>query len=147
MSLFVGGTGSANELDDYEEGEYTVTAACNSGSITLKTSYNTFGYTKIGRLVTINGRVDVDSVSSPSGELTLSLPFSVMNGTGLAGSGAASLFIYNVSSGNTGDWIAWSDDTNSLLYLRLGNSNYGTGGASYIQGNTEFRVTYTYMTS
>ena len=144
---FNGDTAAANALDDYEEGEYTVTVSPNSGSITLQSAQDTFAYTKIGRLVTINGRVDVSSVSSPSGELTLSLPFNVMNGTDLAGSGAASLFIYNATSGNAGDWVGWSDDTNNKLYLRLGNGIHGSGGSQYIQYGTEFRVTYTYMTS
>ena len=113
----------------------------------IKTAYNTYSYTKIGRLVTINGRVDVDSVSSPSGELTLSLPFTVGNGTGLANAGAASLFIYGATSGSTGNWIGWTDDGSNVLYLRLGNNTSGTQGASYIRANTEFRVTFTYMTA
>jgi hypothetical protein len=75
--VYLGGTGAANLLDDYEEGTYTVTPTCSvSGTVTLS-SLNVGYYTKIGNRVFFNHRVDVASVSSPSGRLTLSLPFAV----------------------------------------------------------------------
>jgi hypothetical protein len=57
---------NANTLDDYEEGTWTPTLQQTSGTITLN-SPNLCAYTKIGRLVTVNGIVDVASVSSPVG--------------------------------------------------------------------------------
>ena len=49
--LYVGGTGSANYLDDYEEGTWTPTIV---GTSNTPTFYNRVGrYTKIGRLVTL----------------------------------------------------------------------------------------------
>ena len=47
MSIFIGGTGSANELDDYEEGTWTPSF---SQGFSLQNYRST--YTKIGRLVT-----------------------------------------------------------------------------------------------
>ena len=74
-SLFIGGTGSANELDDYEEGTFNPTFVTSSGSISMNTSYDTLAYTKIGRMVHVMGQV-VLSVSSPGGNLDMaSLPF------------------------------------------------------------------------
>ena len=79
--VYLGGTGSANHLDDYEEGfhEPTVTMS-TSGSVTLSTSFDRFSYTKIGRLVTITGNPRIDSVSSPVGGMTFTLPFTSASG-------------------------------------------------------------------
>ena len=67
---------AANTLDDYEEGTYNqVWSTGNSGTITMNRV--AAQYTKIGRVVTITGEVDVSSVSSPSGGLRVSLPFAV----------------------------------------------------------------------
>ena len=75
--IFLGGSGSANKLDDYEEGLHTATLTCtSSGTITVDTNYNKLAYTKIGNWVNVYGRVRVTSTSSPSGQqLRVSLPF------------------------------------------------------------------------
>lgn len=73
---------NANTLDDYAEGSWTAAFACGtSGTVTISNSYKTGTYTKVGRLVTICGRLQVDSVSSPVGTLTVSgLPFTCITG-------------------------------------------------------------------
>ena len=66
----------ANTLDDYEEGTYTMTITCvTSGTITIKSTADLCSYTKVGRLVHIIGRVDIDSIDTPIGFLNFSLPF------------------------------------------------------------------------
>jgi len=71
---------AANLLDDYEEGTYTATLTNeSSGSYTVTAAQNTLAYTKVGRLVSIVGRVAVEAESSPSGRLVLNLPFTVGN--------------------------------------------------------------------
>jgi hypothetical protein len=69
--------GTTNELfDDYEEGVYTpVFSPMTSGSITLQPSWNTYSYERVGNVVHVHGRVRLDSVSSPTGALQVSLPF------------------------------------------------------------------------
>jgi hypothetical protein len=73
--VYLGGTGAANKLDDYEEGTFTPTlSATSSGTITEATQVGT--YTKIGRVVTCNIDITVASVSSPLGYLSIgALPF------------------------------------------------------------------------
>jgi hypothetical protein len=66
-----------NTLDDYEEGTFTATLTTTSGSITLLSNVNDCGYTKIGRQVTVTGLIIVQSVSLPTGGVSLNLPFSV----------------------------------------------------------------------
>jgi hypothetical protein len=74
---YIGGTGSANYLDDYEEGTHDCTVTMASGSVTLNSGYNKIKYTKVGRVVTIQGQINVSSVSSPSGLMQISMPFSI----------------------------------------------------------------------
>jgi len=66
--LYVGGTGTANKLDDYEEGTFNPTLTpSTSGSITINNSQNTLKYTKIGTTVFVQGRLEITSSSSPTG--------------------------------------------------------------------------------
>jgi hypothetical protein len=68
--LYVGGTGSANQLDDYEEGTWTPTFVNFDGTMTI----NTNRYTKIGRLVTYELNVVVPS-NSDGDAFQYTLPF------------------------------------------------------------------------
>jgi hypothetical protein len=75
-------------LNWYEEGTWTPTLTPNtSGSITIASPTNSLNYTRIGRLVTLTGRINVSSVSSPLGLLILGgFPFasgpSISNNSG-----------------------------------------------------------------
>ena len=74
--IHLGGTGLLNKLDDYEYGSYTVTATPEtSGSQTLHGAYRTLTYTKIGRLVKVQGNVYISSNSSAAGSTLFNLPF------------------------------------------------------------------------
>jgi hypothetical protein len=84
--VHLGGTGSANKLDDYEEGTFTPTiAGSTSGDITGFTISGA-NYTKVGRVVSLNcylSAVDI-STSTISGEVRIqSLPFTSANFTGV----------------------------------------------------------------
>ena len=69
----------ANTLDDYEEGNWTPTAAGSSGSLTSYTSNGT--YTKIGDLVFVRGRILLTNVGTAGGALNAGgLPFTTSNG-------------------------------------------------------------------
>ena len=73
--IYLGGVGSANKLEDYEEGTWTPTVTPSSGSI------NAFGglygtYTKIGREVSLHFQFAVTDIGTGSGNLIVSsLPF------------------------------------------------------------------------
>ena len=77
------GGGMASELlDDYEEGDHVITTHyAGSGSWSTKDSADTLQYTKIGRLVHISGRVDVDTYSSASGIGYVDTPFTASAGS------------------------------------------------------------------
>ena len=66
--VYLGGTGADNKLDDYEEGDWT--PAYTTAATQPTVAYNSTGgfYTKVGRLVTVTGRIRTASVdNSPDG--------------------------------------------------------------------------------
>lgn len=70
---------SSNLLDEYEEGQWTPTLTTPYGSIGLNSNMDTLSYTKIGRQVTVNGRIRFANISNASGYFRVSLPFAVMS--------------------------------------------------------------------
>jgi hypothetical protein len=77
---FNGDTAAANALDDYEEGTWTPAFVLGGGSVTYTTQTGT--YTKIGRLVTIQMRIEVNVATTPSSTLEVTgLPFTVLFGS------------------------------------------------------------------
>ncbi len=73
---------AANTLDDYEEGTWSPTITCStSGSYTLQGAADLAAYTKIGRVVTVQGGLSVNGESSPNGNLRITLPFTAFQGT------------------------------------------------------------------
>ena len=90
----------ANTLDDYEEGTYAITLTPGgSGSITLQTDFTSMSYTRVGRVVTITGNPRIQSVSSPTGRILLTLPFPVRNGTATTSRAGSSITYYDNSNG------------------------------------------------
>ena len=87
---------NANTLDDYEEGTFTPTLIAGTGTFGLSTAEGT--YTKVGRLVHIEGRVIVNSLSSgpsPSASVRIEgLPFAC----GAYGAGSAYVRILSADS-------------------------------------------------
>ena len=144
MSIFIGGTGSANELEDYEEGTFTATAA-SSSSVTFNSANDLCSYTKVGRLVTVMGQLLL--VSNPTGNnVRIGLPFTAANPGEDAGSsvGAVALYDYNTTGGSGGDYVVCLVDTNQsyIRFMEINDnspwSNIDVDGGGYIR----FTVTY-----
>ena len=98
--VYVGGTGSANYLDDYEEGTWTPTFAGGTTAGTYTYGSREARYTKIGRFVQISAKMNgiTDSVEG-SGSLHITgLPFAVSSTTdSTSGFGAVVFEFFNVS--------------------------------------------------
>ena len=77
-------------LSQYDEGTFTATLTCTTGTITLNSGQDLMQYTRIGRMVYVSGQIVVSAISSPTGILTLGgLPFTINGSLGeLAGRGA-----------------------------------------------------------
>ena len=73
--VYLGGTGSANHLDDYEEGTWTPTMP-SASSVTIDDAVGK--YVKIGKFVWFQARLDWDSLVGTSARVG-GLPFTVEN--------------------------------------------------------------------
>jgi len=98
--VYVGGTGSANYLDDYEEGTFTPTYGGTSSNPTVGTYYQQRGYyRKIGSLVYVSIFIQTSSCTGGSGSLTIqNLPFTADAGFN-SGMGNVILHFLNAPTG------------------------------------------------
>ena len=146
--VYLGGTGPSNKLDDYEEGLYTATLTPSaSGSITLNGGYDQLSYTKVGRKVTVNGRVRVSSVSSPVGQMVrISLPFVVATLAEESERAVPTILVQNAAQ-DTSNYIGHPTG-DGLSYTELGRSNsYGTNAAEDFSGDEYVSVNLTYFST
>jgi hypothetical protein len=140
--LYVGGTGSANKLDDYEEGTFTPTITPAIGSVTH--DIQTGNYTKIGRLVYFDIRVRLSAISSPSGGLYITgLPFT----GGISGrAGLVKFTNIGAFSSITAANLLPSYIANSSL-IQLTQDNSSVYNANNLEANTVFDLSGMYQTT
>jgi hypothetical protein len=130
-------------LNWYEEGTWTpVLTPSTSGSITLTSPTNSMRYTRVGRLVTLTGLIDVASVSSPVGDLRLTgIPFNV------GGSGAGSVSVYGLGTTSTATAYQVLVDSGSATTMFIRGYNAGSQVATVannVQGGSGFYLTIQY---
>tara|TARA_B100000424_G_scaffold164740_1_gene126422 strand:+ start:762 stop:1181 length:420 start_codon:yes stop_codon:yes gene_type:complete len=82
MSIFLGGTGTANELDDFEEG--TFNAQVVGGSSVTQIFDQTGRYTKIGNFIHVQGLAQFSGTGNGT-TVFMSLPFNHVSSTALGG--------------------------------------------------------------
>ena len=77
---YLGGTGSANKLDDYEEGTFTPTFGGSTTNPTVTYAVQSGVYTKIGNLVTATVVVGTSANTGGAGSIQIKgLPFAAKN--------------------------------------------------------------------
>ena len=143
-------TGATSELlDDYEEGLHTtVFSDTGSGTITVNSSNDTLSYVKIGNLVSVTGRPMVGSVSSPTGYLQMTLPFTVADVTEAGCRSAGSLNMRLVNSGyDVGLFSAYVDEGNTHMSINYGGSNDNTPSGPAMKAGTQIWISITYRTT
>ena len=97
--IYVGGTGSANYLDDYEEGSHTITFT--NSSLTPTSQGST--YVKIGNVVNYIGSLGFPSTSD-STDINISLPFASASNNGIGvvfTNGVTDKILFTGGSGQT----------------------------------------------
>ena len=100
--VYLGGTGSANKLDDYEEGTFTptLTAFSANGTPTYTTQHGS--YVKVGNLVHIQIYLTWSNWTGYSGYMKFGgLPFTVKTATSYGYSSATLGYANNFSWGGT----------------------------------------------
>ena len=114
--VYLGGTGSANKLDDYEEGTFVpvLSATTTAGSYTGTTAAK---YTKVGNLVQIELQIQFTTFSvTPNGNWRLSnLPFVPATD----GNAKFHLTFYNVDIDTTNHhvWHAYPTSASNIQFL------------------------------
>ena len=138
-----------NYLDDYEEGEHTATITPNtSGTVTLDSTNDILSYEKIGDFVHVHGRLDVDSVSSPTGFFRISLPFTPADDTGLGERSAASIFVNSTSAANISDFVAELTASAAELNVYLGDgTSVQTDSAQELSASSTITLSVSYQTT
>tara|TARA_Y100001933_G_C18940745_1_gene539426 strand:- start:203 stop:1186 length:984 start_codon:yes stop_codon:yes gene_type:complete len=76
---FNGDTADANHLDDYEEGTFTPVLSFAGGTTGVTYSMQEGHYTKIGRQVIAQFRIQLTSEGSSTGTLRITLPFTALD--------------------------------------------------------------------
>lgn len=121
--VYIGGTGSANLLDDVEEGTYTITITTGtSGTITLAALNDVGAYEKTKNFVHAHGFGTVDSVSSPVGYFTISLPFTPADLTENAGRSVPSVTVENTAAANVADFAGFINEGEAFARVYLGDA-------------------------
>ena len=148
--VHLGGTGAANKLDDYEEGTWTPAITYQSGGPNSPTQ-TSGSYTKIGRLVNVNGTIICGNTNSGSGLAFLAgLPFTVsdtVGGTSVEANGTVGYF---ANLGTTVNTITLSAIHNTLyceLYTGVLASNATTATVSTFNSGAQIRFSLTYYTN
>jgi hypothetical protein len=120
--VYLGGTGAANKLDDYEEGTFTPTIGGNSSNPTVTYSTQYGYYTKIGRMVYISLRVRASAYSGGSGQIQIDgLPFTPNSGSQHNMGGTFSSGV-SWGTGNT-QLMPWALDGQAKVRLRAFQNN------------------------
>ena len=143
---------AANYLDDYEEGEYTpLLYGYTTGSGTLlplRSTHNVLSYTKVGRKVSVNGKIETSGSHSAQGSLLLSIPFTGANLTDQAGQGAGSCFFYRTGQLHENPTVIFGEGVDYVYFF----SNTSGGDvlgitADVMDSAIELIVGFTYFTT
>ena len=140
----VAGTVATTALDTYAEGSYTPTVSGSTGGTpTVNATSNKLSYTKIGRMVHVQGSLDVTSVAGCTGNLQISLPYASMtndNGTGFTAS-VVGTYNVDIAGSNIGVYIQIDPgSSDALMWAQVDN---GTSVAQLNTGIYRFNFTYT----
>ena len=110
---------NANTLDDYEEGTWT--PVVSFGGVNVTTVSSNCVYTKVGRLVTVTGAIDVTRGSQTGNAKILGFPFAIPTGT-------YPISAYWSGLGISGQEFMVFNNANDMYFVgRTGISNVNSG--------------------
>ena len=135
--VYLGGTGSANKLDDYEEGTWTPVVSGSDNAGTMNYTSRLGRYTKVGRLVTLHFYVEADQ-GTGSGHLLLGgAPFTIVNYHFAFGSPQWNTGISYPSSGRDANWLRYNS-TSFDIRCNMDNAAFTTvvysSNVEYLRG-------------
>ena len=134
MGVYLGGTGSPNHLDDYEEGTWTPSDYYGAVSFTVYEAY----YTKIGRKVFFELGIAIASNSNGNPVRITGLPFNSVTGndnTGgafVVGTNAAKTDLFIITRGQ--NYMNATNNSNQDVYYNTYSNKQIKLNGSYIAG-------------
>jgi hypothetical protein len=139
--VYLGGTGSANKLYDYEQGAFSVGFSGATISATNTTGY----YTKIGQLVHWNYYSGASNISGASGNAIITgLPYTVLNNLNAYEPFVTTHNTFFGGSATAGVSGFHNINNTSINFLSTG----GTAGISFVNGGSQYiMVCGTYLTA
>ena len=138
---FNGDTATANALDDYEEGTWTVTMA---NGVTLHSGVDLATYVKVGSLVTVFGQLRVNNANSGANLHITNLPFACASQTENETLAVGNMRLYNAGiTGAAVQVICVTSDGGNILYFNEVRDNTNDLPCQATQdGYYMFNVTY-----
>ena len=143
--VFIGGTGAANKLDDYEEGTWTPGLAFGGAVVGMVYSNQVGAYTKVGNMVTASCYCTFSNKGSSTGSALLTgLPFTSSSTAGTFCTAsmwvtsvnfADALQTYNVPNSSE---MSFAEVTNAGTDTAMDNTNFTN--ASGVMINVTYRV-------
>ena len=146
--IYLGGTATANKLDDYEEGTWTpaVSGSGTAGTVTYGTQGGS--YTKIGNKVTCWFSITNFTQSGASGNFTITgLPFTCITTSAVRGCFSSNLRFYNMPFPGDLPVISLDDNNTSFIILWSRNNTTWIGQAVANTGNQYIEGYVTYSTA
>ena len=126
MGIYVGGTGSDNHLDDYEEGTFSSNWHSNGSSVgnTTYSSTNHSRYIKVGNMVHVSMYCYQSHTSGNNGPWQSFMPFTSVNAVGAESAGT--LMSDTMDSGSSAAfWTLYKPKNTTILYIFYITKNQG----------------------
>ena len=141
--VYLGGTGGANLLEDYEEGTWNpvVTGSSTAGSMNVTDRLGR--YTKVGRLVTLHFYFDGDSGTGSGNLLLGGVPFTIAPHHFAFGSPQWNTGISYPSNGRDANWLRFNSTS---FDIRCNMNNAGFTTVAYSSSVEYLRGCITYET-
>jgi hypothetical protein len=137
--VYLGGTGAANLLDDYEEGTWTPVFGGTGVNPTVSAStYGPAEYVKVGKVVTASMAFFGDVTAAGSGAASIQgLPFQARGSRGVAS------IDYNSATANPTTGVSgYIEDNTTICYLHQGGSVTSESWAAGTAQRLFFSITY-----
>lgn len=139
--VFLGGTTNGNKLDDYEEGNWTPVLAFSGGSGTISYTTQDGSYTKIGRIVYVNGVIITSSISGNSGDVQIQgLPFTIGGNLASTSNEGHMMMQYKLGSAVSSKYVGYFNEGGTMAVSFSPNSDLtGSLGAANMPSSTSIR--------
>jgi len=124
-NIYLGGTGSANAMDDYEIGNITSSGLSDASGAGLSLTFNAGNYVKVGDMVCFEIDFSFPSTSNGSTAEVTCLPFAQVSNYGVGAIG------YHTRGGFTSTYIL--GNTQKVRFASSAGSNFSNANMSGVR--------------